>query len=254
MPAAFPPLFSVYRRLAPIIAPLRLFDNILLSKLVLAGNKYVIIAVRFKHKVPAVAGPASTDLDLMNTVWKNTRVAALPSALLLAACVLAVPALAQPAADNIQPVGAVCQAGQACVGQPVPGSSSSGQPAAAQSSNNAPAPAADSAPVPAEPTQQSAPADPAPAASAQADTASAGASDFDPAATYNQYCMACHMTGAAGAPKLDDEEAWNTRLEKGMDAVMQNVINGIGAMPARGICNDCSDEQLRAIVDYMVSQ
>ncbi|MEX2470185.1 MAG: c-type cytochrome [Pseudohongiellaceae bacterium] len=191
----------------------------------------------------------------MNTVWKNTRAAALPSALLLVAWVLAAPALAQPAADNIQPVGAVCLAGQACVGQPVAGSGSAGQPAAAPAANAAPAPAAQqSAPADPAPAQQSTPADPAPAASAPVDTASAGASDFDPAATYNQFCMACHMTGAAGAPQLDDEEAWTTRLEKGMDAVMQNVVNGIGAMPARGICNDCSDEQLRAIVDYMVSQ
>ena len=67
-------------------------------------------------------------------------------------------------------------------------------------------------------------------------------------------CMACHMTGAAGAPKLGDEAAWNERLEKGMDAVMANVMSGINAMPARGLCANCSDEDLHAIVEYMVSQ
>jgi len=172
----------------------------------------------------------------MNRFLQRFGALALPTALTLVAGVLGSPAFAQSAAENIQPVGQVCLAGQPCVGQPVAG----GAPGP-----NSAAPAAE--PVPA----QAAPADPAPAAT---QTASSSARDFDAAATYNQYCMACHMTGAAGAPQLDDEEAWNTRLEKGMDAVMQNVINGIGAMPARGLCNDCNDEQLRAIVDYMVSQ
>ena len=43
-------------------------------------------------------------------------------------------------------------------------------------------------------------------------------------------------------------------MEKGMDAVMANVINGINAMPARGLCMDCTDNELRAIVDYMIAQ
>ena len=158
----------------------------------------------------------------MSIVWNRSRAAALPSALLLVAWMVSAPALAQSAAENIQPVGQVCLAGQSCVGQPVAGSSASG--------GNTAAPATESAPAQTAPAQQAAPADPAPSAQA------ANTSDFDPEAIYNhQYCMACHMTGAANAPKLDDEEAWNTRLEKGMDAVMQNVLNGIGAMPARGL-------------------
>lgn len=43
-------------------------------------------------------------------------------------------------------------------------------------------------------------------------------------------------------------------MAKGMDAVMENVINGVNAMPARGICMSCSDEQLRQVVDYMLAQ
>tara|TARA_B100000029_G_scaffold335221_1_gene327347 strand:- start:2073 stop:2573 length:501 start_codon:yes stop_codon:yes gene_type:complete len=78
--------------------------------------------------------------------------------------------------------------------------------------------------------------------------------DFDAAATYQTSCFACHASGAAGAPLLGDLEAWNSRMEKGMDVVMANVINGINAMPARGLCMDCADNELRAIVDYMIAQ
>ena len=77
---------------------------------------------------------------------------------------------------------------------------------------------------------------------------------FDAAAAYQTSCFACHASGAAGAPLLGDLEAWNSRMEKGMDVVMANVINGINAMPARGLCMDCTDSELRAIVDYMIAQ
>ena len=133
-------------------------------------------------------------------------------------------------ADIIAPVGQVCLAGEPCVGQPASGAST----ATASSATSAPAPAA----APAADTPAAAPAE----------------TDFDVAAAYNQSCMACHTTGAAGAPKIGDAAAWETRLEKGMDAVMNNVLNGINAMPARGLCMSCSDDQLAALVDYMISQ
>lgn len=150
--------------------------------------------------------------------------------------VVALPAAAQSAADNVRPVGEVCLQGQACVGQVAGGGSSQPQSSApANTASTAPAAPAASAPEP---------------ATAVAD---AGNSDFDPEAAYNMSCMACHTTGAAGAPMLGDEAAWNARMEKGKDAVMQNVYNGLNAMPARGLCTSCSDEDLSAIVDYMVN-
>ena len=77
---------------------------------------------------------------------------------------------------------------------------------------------------------------------------------FDAAAAYQQSCFACHASGAAGAPLLGDAEAWAARTEKGMEAVMSNVINGFNAMPAKGMCMDCSDADLQEIVDFMIAQ
>ena len=77
---------------------------------------------------------------------------------------------------------------------------------------------------------------------------------FDAAAAYQQSCFACHASGAAGAPLLGDAAAWAIRTEKGMEAVMSNVINGFNAMPAKGMCMDCSDADLKAIVDFMIAQ
>lgn len=71
---------------------------------------------------------------------------------------------------------------------------------------------------------------------------------------YNTKCMACHATGAANAPKLGDKEAWAPRIATGKDALLASAINGKNAMPPKGACMDCSDEDLAAVIDYMTSK
>ncbi len=68
---------------------------------------------------------------------------------------------------------------------------------------------------------------------------------------YNKTCAICHAAGAAGAPKTGDEKVWAERLEKGMDTLVENVNNGINAMPPKGMCFDCSDEDVIALIEYM---
>lgn len=69
---------------------------------------------------------------------------------------------------------------------------------------------------------------------------------------YNQFCFACHATGASDAPLFADSEAWAPRVAKGMDTLMSSTVNGLGMMPPKGTCMDCADEELQAAVDYMV--
>ncbi|MEH6548541.1 MAG: c-type cytochrome [Pseudomonadales bacterium] len=70
---------------------------------------------------------------------------------------------------------------------------------------------------------------------------------------YNKSCVACHASGAAGAPKTGDADAWNVRLsEKGMETMVANAKNGINAMPPKGMCFDCSDEDFQALIEHMM--
>ena len=69
---------------------------------------------------------------------------------------------------------------------------------------------------------------------------------------YNGSCMSCHATGAAGAPKLGDSAAWAPRIAAGMDSLFNNATNGLNAMPPKGLCMTCSDEELRGAIQYMV--
>lgn len=71
---------------------------------------------------------------------------------------------------------------------------------------------------------------------------------------YRSACMVCHASGVAGAPKLGDKVAWRALQEKGMDALMQVVLAGKGAMPPKGGASKASPEQLQAVVQYMLDQ
>ncbi|MBZ2188762.1 c-type cytochrome [Alcanivorax sp. JB21] len=68
---------------------------------------------------------------------------------------------------------------------------------------------------------------------------------------YNSSCVFCHASGAAGAPKTGDEAAWAPRLEKGMETLVKHTREGLNAMPPRGMCGDCSDDEYRALIEYM---
>lgn len=68
---------------------------------------------------------------------------------------------------------------------------------------------------------------------------------------YNKSCAVCHAAGVAGAPKTGNSEAWAPRLEKGMDALVASVKNGLNAMPPKGMCFDCSDEEYMELINYM---
>lgn len=69
---------------------------------------------------------------------------------------------------------------------------------------------------------------------------------------YNSSCIACHGSGVLGAPKKDDAAGWGPRLENGFDAVWQNAINGIGGMPPMGTCGDCSNDDIKAAIEFMI--
>lgn len=79
--------------------------------------------------------------------------------------------------------------------------------------------------------------------------------DYDAEAGYRASCFACHGTGQAHAPVVGDIIEWEIRAEKGLEALVQNTINGLnGIMPARGLCADCTDAELRAIVEYILEE
>ena len=47
---------------------------------------------------------------------------------------------------------------------------------------------------------------------------------------------------------------WPPRIAKGNDALLSSVKNGLKAMPPKVTCMSCSEDELRAAMEYMVGQ
>jgi len=73
-------------------------------------------------------------------------------------------------------------------------------------------------------------------------------------AVYNATCVACHGSGAAGAPNAGDAGAWGARIAQGYDTLVQHAVQGIRAMPAKGGNPDLDDIEVARAVVYMTNQ
>lgn len=71
---------------------------------------------------------------------------------------------------------------------------------------------------------------------------------------YTSTCYLCHDTGASGAPKLGNKADWAPRVSKGNDTLYEHSVKGFNAMPAKGGCLNCSDEEIKMTVDYMLQK
>jgi len=74
----------------------------------------------------------------------------------------------------------------------------------------------------------------------------------DGAKVYGTFCIACHGSGVNGAPIKGDAAAWAPRIAQGKDVLAKHAINGFNAMPAKGTCMDCSDDEIVAAINHMI--
>lgn len=73
----------------------------------------------------------------------------------------------------------------------------------------------------------------------------------DVQAKYNASCATCHQAGVLGAPKTGSKAQWKKALDKGMPTMLKNVKAGYKNMPARGLCDNCSDADYQALINFM---
>jgi len=68
-----------------------------------------------------------------------------------------------------------------------------------------------------------------------------------------KHCNACHGPGLLGAPNVGDTAAWKERADHqgGLDGILAKAITGINAMPPKGTCADCSDDDLKGAIKKM---
>ncbi|WBX99967.1 c-type cytochrome [Ramlibacter tataouinensis] len=111
--------------------------------------------------------------------------------------------------------------------------------------------------------QESAPAPqaavPAAASAPAAEAAAPAAANAELGkSVYNKTCALCHAANVAGAPKPGDKADWEPRIAQGNDTLYKHAIEGYtgskGQMPAKGGNAALPDDEVKAAVDYMVSQ
>ena len=72
-------------------------------------------------------------------------------------------------------------------------------------------------------------------------------------ATYDEFCVICHQGGVAGAPRFENEKDWKPRLTgKTIDDLVESATKGLNIMPEKGTCVECSAEDLKAAIQYML--
>ena len=69
------------------------------------------------------------------------------------------------------------------------------------------------------------------------------------------FCAVCHAENPQiplGAPRQNVDADWQERVKQGLGGLLEHTADGLNAMPARGGCFECSDEQLtKAILALM---
>lgn len=70
-------------------------------------------------------------------------------------------------------------------------------------------------------------------------------------ARYERSCLACHASIDGRAPLTGDVAQWKPRLDKGMDVLVRHAMEGFNAMPPKGLCADCSEADMRALIVFM---
>jgi cytochrome c5 len=71
--------------------------------------------------------------------------------------------------------------------------------------------------------------------------------------TYERFCIVCHRDGLVGAPKFRDEQAWKSRLAgRTLNELVTSALKGLNAMPAKGTCYECTEEDIKSAIEYML--
>ena len=69
---------------------------------------------------------------------------------------------------------------------------------------------------------------------------------------YNSKRAGCHASGLMEAPKYASLEDWSTRIDLGLEKLTLSAIAGKGGMPPRGTCMDCTDNEIKVTVQYIL--
>lgn len=70
---------------------------------------------------------------------------------------------------------------------------------------------------------------------------------------YKKYCYSCHESGFGGATSKDNFEYWDEfKQTYSRKETIRTVYEGIGKMPQKGMCYDCTNTELIDAIDWLI--
>jgi len=85
-------------------------------------------------------------------------------------------------------------------------------------------------------------------------TAIAQGGDRSGKQVFDEVCAACHGTGAKGAPRVGNQDAWAPLAARGLTSLTESALNGIRNMPPHGGSPGLSDLEIERAITYMVNR
>jgi len=73
-------------------------------------------------------------------------------------------------------------------------------------------------------------------------------------ALFTTNCAQCHAVPATGAPLMGRPADWQAAVAQGEDAMLVNVVQGIGGMPPLGYCSACTEADLRVLIRLLAGR
>lgn len=91
---------------------------------------------------------------------------------------------------------------------------------------------------------------------AKVDTAAAAREPMSGEDVTAKLCSSCHAAGVLNAPKEGDKADWSARMQAagGLDGLVDAALHGKNAMPPKGGDPSLSDDEVRAAVEFMLSE
>ncbi len=77
-------------------------------------------------------------------------------------------------------------------------------------------------------------------------------------ALFDKVCASCHTGGfkgwISGSPEIGEYDEWEPYFKDGLSVMVKHINEGTDKHEAKGECEDCTEEQIKAAIEYIMTE